>query len=232
MKTAFASWENRIAPVFDTARELVLVECEGGQILRQERQSLVDEASLARALHLMELGVETLVCGAISRALHEMLLAYGIQVRGFVTGDLNEVIRAWFDGGLEQEVFVMPGCRGLGGYGRHIVREENAMPGQGRNQGSGSGRGMGRGQGQGMGRGMGQGQGQGMGRGMGQGMGQGQGQGQGQGIAGRGRQGGALGAGPSGFCLCPKCGHRQAHDRGRPCVEQLCPDCGTALIRS
>ena len=214
MKTAFAYWENRIAPVFDTARDLLLVESEGERVTREERLLLADEPPLARTLRLVELGVETLVCGAISRALQEMLLAYGIRVRGFVAGDLHEVVRAWLEGKMNQEVFAMPGCLGRGGHGRWSADKENNMQGRGRNSGAGGG------------------QGQGAGRRQGQGMGQGAGQCIGQGMAGRGRRGGALAGGPAGACVCPKCGHQQSHERGRPCVEQTCPQCGTSLVRS
>lgn len=214
MKTAFAYWENRIAPVFDTARDLLLVESEEERITREERLPLADEPPLARTLRLVELGIETLVCGAISRALQEMLLAYGIRVRGFVAGDLHEVVSAWLEGKMNQEVFAMPGCLGRGGHGRWSADKENNMQGRGRNSGAGGG------------------QGQGAGRRQGQGMGQGAGQGMGQGMAGRGRRGGSLAGGPAGACVCPKCGHQQSHERGRPCVEQVCPQCGTSLVRS
>lgn len=46
---------------------------------------------------------------------------------------------------------------------------------------------------------------------------------------GRGRR--ALGLGPEGFCLCPKCGFRKPHQPGVPCIEEHCPNCGSALIR-
>ncbi|MGB9907780.1 MAG: ferredoxin [Candidatus Saccharicenans sp.] len=42
---------------------------------------------------------------------------------------------------------------------------------------------------------------------------------------------GRLGQGPGGFCLCPKCGYRQVHQAGVPCLEQHCPQCGSTLVR-
>jgi len=39
------------------------------------------------------------------------------------------------------------------------------------------------------------------------------------------------GMGPSGFCLCPKCGFKKPHQPGVPCREEKCPNCGSALIR-
>jgi hypothetical protein len=46
-----------------------------------------------------------------------------------------------------------------------------------------------------------------------------------------GRMGGPLAAGPDGYCVCPSCGHREAHDTGEPCTELTCPECGAAMGR-
>lgn len=46
---------------------------------------------------------------------------------------------------------------------------------------------------------------------------------------GRGRH--ALGLGPEGFCVCPKCAFKKPHQAGVPCLEERCPNCGSALIR-
>ena len=47
---------------------------------------------------------------------------------------------------------------------------------------------------------------------------------------GRGRQGG-FGLGPEGDCVCPKCGKTVPHERGVPCYQAICPDCGTNMTR-
>lgn len=62
-------------------------------------------------------------------------------------------------------------------------------------------------------------------------LGMGGGQGRGRGGRGRGRMGGPLSAGPGGFCVCPQCGHKEPHKIGTPCVQQKCPQCGTAMAR-
>ena len=61
----------------------------------------------------------------------------------------------------------------------------------------------------------------GFGRGYGRGLG-------GRGVNGRGRMGGL---GPEGTCKCPKCGYEEPKIRGQPCVEMVCPKCGTKMIR-
>ena len=48
---------------------------------------------------------------------------------------------------------------------------------------------------------------------------------------GRGRMGG-FGLGPSGECVCPKCGFRVPHQRGIPCFQHKCPQCGTPMVRA
>ena len=62
----------------------------------------------------------------------------------------------------------------------------------------------------------------GFGRGMGGGFGRGMGQGRGGGMGG-------MGAG--GHCICLKCGYRVPKERGVPCQELKCPNCGVRLVR-
>ena len=64
--------------------------------------------------------------------------------------------------------------------------------------------------------------------------------GRGTGRGGRGGRGGTggrgqgpcgKGAGPSGYCVCPKCGTRVPHRAGVSCVHTKCPKCGATMIR-
>jgi len=40
------------------------------------------------------------------------------------------------------------------------------------------------------------------------------------------------GAGPIGRCICPSCGHKITHVRGKPCNKRKCPKCGTTMTRN
>lgn len=131
-KAAFACCDGRIAPVFDTARRVRLVEADAGGISAESEEPLGEEMPARRARRLAELGVGTLVCGAISRPLHEMVVSHGVQVVPFVAGDLREIIRAWLSGALRGDAFAMPGCCGRGGRG---------LRGRGRGRGFKGGRG-------------------------------------------------------------------------------------------
>ncbi|QGY48249.1 hypothetical protein GM418_29470 [Maribellus comscasis] len=58
---------------------------------------------------------------------------------------------------------------------------------------------------------------------LGEGHGLGRGGGQGK------NKGGAFG--PSGFCVCAKCGHKVRHQQGIKCTTIKCPKCGHTMVR-
>jgi predicted Fe-Mo cluster-binding NifX family protein len=97
MKTAFAVWNNRMAPVFDVARRVIVIDPAAAGRGVQTQVLLTGDPPLQKALQLSELGVDCLVCGAISRPLKAVLMARGIQVVACVAGDVQAVIDAWRD---------------------------------------------------------------------------------------------------------------------------------------
>lgn len=117
MKAAFATWNNRIAPVFDAARQAQLVEADSGVISAERLELFKEDMPVQKVLCLVEWGVGTLVCGAVSTAVHAMLRAQGIRVIPFVSGDLRDVIQAWISGKIEDHAFAMPGHRSRGLHG-------------------------------------------------------------------------------------------------------------------
>jgi len=148
MKAAFATWNNRIAPVFDVAQDILLVETDSGRIVAESEEILPEELPVHKALRLAELGVDTLVCGGISRPLLATVTGYGIRVIPFIAGDLREVIEAWLGSRLTGDAFTMPGCWRQGRRRYRDVpgihQEERFMRGQ-KGRGTGSGAGQGRG---------------------------------------------------------------------------------------
>lgn len=107
---AFAYWNDRIAPVFDTARDFCIVETQSGNIVRETGEKLEDNQPMRIALHLAELQLDVLVCGAISGHIQNLIEAYGIRIVPFVNGELHQIIDAWVEGRLEKDAFSMPGC--------------------------------------------------------------------------------------------------------------------------
>ncbi len=161
MRVGITTWHDRISPVFDVARNLLVVEVQDGQEVDRQQVELKETAPNLRALEVGKLNLDVLICGAVSQPLENILGSLGIRVVARLCGEAEEILRAFISGGWTEEVFLMPGC-GLGlGRGRGGGRGQGQ--GGGRGQGQGGGRGGGRGQGQGGGRGGGRGQGRGMG---------------------------------------------------------------------
>jgi predicted Fe-Mo cluster-binding NifX family protein len=192
MKAGFAVWNNRIAPVFDVSRQIHIVEARRGKVMGETQAFLPTDPGPGKGQCLAELGVDTLVCGAISRPMQAMVGACGIRVIPFVAGDLREVIEAWLSGVIRSGAFAMPGCRRRGrgqGWRRNLNREERFMDGT---KGGG---------------------------------------GNPRAEQGKGGTEGRSGAGPGGRCVCPKCGRTEPHQRGVPCTQIQCPQCGANMTR-
>jgi len=111
MKIAVPVWEGRISPVFDTARRLLLVERDGTQEVSRTEMLLHEQLPVRRAARLGALGVEVLICGAISRPLASIIVGQGIRVVPFISGAADEVLSAFLSGRLWDAALVMPGCR-------------------------------------------------------------------------------------------------------------------------
>lgn len=115
MKVAFSFFEDRIAPVFDTAERILVAETEGPSILTETIARLTAPQPLERAAALADMGVQVVVCGALSADLQRYLVSRGLQVIPFVAGDLRDIIQAWLDGRMEAGEYRMPGCRSARG---------------------------------------------------------------------------------------------------------------------
>jgi predicted Fe-Mo cluster-binding NifX family protein len=94
-----------------------------------DRQDVVLQAGLSgRARQLVELGVDQLICGALSCRLMDLLDAGGVAVTANICGDVEQVLQAFIEKRLTDDQFLMPGCCGRR---RHFRR---------RRHGSGCGR--------------------------------------------------------------------------------------------
>ncbi len=110
MKIALTVWNGRIAPVFDVAGRLLIVD--EGQDLKDGMECVMAEMEClpVRITRLKRLGVDVLVCGAISRPARMLAESQGIRLHGFISGNLEDVFEAWRNNKLDHESFAMPGC--------------------------------------------------------------------------------------------------------------------------
>lgn len=116
MRVAIPFWNDRVSPVFDAARRLVVVDVENGVERARHHQTLQEEFPTRRVRQLAQLGVNVLICGAISRPLAALLAASGITLIPWTAGPVDEVLAAYLAGRLPDPRWLMPGC---GGKRRH-----------------------------------------------------------------------------------------------------------------
>ena len=110
MTLALAVWKNRISPVFDSSHTLLLVDVKNGMVTNKRSVPLHAELPLPRVKEVLNLGIQVLVCGAISLEFSNMFEAYGIAVVPFVAGDADHIIESYLNNTLSGPNFKMPGC--------------------------------------------------------------------------------------------------------------------------
>jgi len=112
MKVALATWNGRISPVFDVARQVLLLDIDEGREHTRREETLPGTDAQVQADRLAALGPHVLICGAISQAMAAMLAAKGVEVIPFTAGPVEQVLAAWLAGGLPAPAWSMPGCCG------------------------------------------------------------------------------------------------------------------------
>jgi len=215
MRIAIPLFDGRVAPRFDCAQRLLVID--GGQ---DDAPSGHTESPLAGPPHeriraLVELGADVLICGGIDCLSASLLARYPIRVFSWVTGEADDALAAFLAGALESGAIMGAGGRCCGRWRfRHggllemnealppaVQQKERALMPRGDGTGPmGKGPGTGRGRGRRRGAGNGPaGAGRGVAQDFEQDAGQGRGQGRGQGGGGaRGGQSGGRGRGQGG----------------------------------
>jgi len=110
MKVAVTVWENRISPLFDATRTLLIAEIRNGAVIEKHLVPFNCLSPFSRALTLEELGVEILICGGVSDYFARLIEARNIRIIPFVAGRVDEVVEAYLQDGLCHKKFQMPGC--------------------------------------------------------------------------------------------------------------------------
>jgi len=119
MKVALPHWQGRVSPVLDVAGKLLVIEVERGKEASRIERKLLFQDPFSRAREISGLGVEVLICGAVSWPLEMALSSAGVVVIPHTCGPIDEIVRAFLSGGFTDDSFLMPGCCGRGRRFRH-----------------------------------------------------------------------------------------------------------------
>ena len=110
MKVAIPCWQGRVSPVLDVANKALLVTLEQGRETMRQEVAVEGTRALHRARHILRLGADTVICGAVSRPLELALHSVGVEVIANVCGQIDEVLVAFIDERLDADAYLMPGC--------------------------------------------------------------------------------------------------------------------------
>lgn len=127
MNVAITVWGDRISPVFDSARTLLVAEIREDQVAGRKIQ-MFQSTVFNRCLRLLEeLDVRVLICGALCEGPVRLLEFHGIEVIPFVTGEAEKVLECYVQG-KDLKEFAMPGC----GHARCCRTRDGRLQVQGR----------------------------------------------------------------------------------------------------
>lgn len=117
MKVGVTVWEDRISPVFDAARMLLVAEVESGSLVSREFMPCRPERIGEFVQLLRSKGVGEVICGAISQEPAGLLEANEIHLIAFIAGRVDTVLGSYVEGKSISE-YRMPGCCGNNRCGR------------------------------------------------------------------------------------------------------------------
>ena len=109
MRIAIPVWNDCVSSAFDFAHKLLLIDIQNGSETNRSEISMDPEPISQRATRLKTLGIDVLICGAISRSLASMVTASGIKVLPYAVGSVDEILKAYLTDKLAQPQFVLPG---------------------------------------------------------------------------------------------------------------------------
>ena len=101
MKIALPVYEERVAPRFDCATSFRIITCEKGKITKSENVIFASSKPLERMNMILNLGIKTLICGAVNEFALRMFKEKGINVIPWIIGNVQEVIDSFLKGDLK-----------------------------------------------------------------------------------------------------------------------------------
>jgi predicted Fe-Mo cluster-binding NifX family protein len=111
MVVAVPVHNSRVAPLLDVAQQALVVRLKGNEEAGQFTAELGGLSIPERVDRLHQEGVDVVICAGLCGHLRRMLEMWGIRVVPGVVGDVEQVVRAFRAGALDQPQFWMPGCR-------------------------------------------------------------------------------------------------------------------------
>ena len=147
MKIAIPTFGTRVSPRFDCAQEIAIVTVGEGRLSERLELAASDWPPHERIHRLLELGVDTVICGGIDRWTTMALQSAGVTIYGWVAGEVGDALAALLKGDLDEEAAMQGGgrCRCRRFAGDKGASTAQPIPNQGIRGRGGDGKRQGRG---------------------------------------------------------------------------------------
>jgi predicted Fe-Mo cluster-binding NifX family protein len=99
----------RIAPVFDVSGRLLILEIENKNVINRSIETIDAHNNYLKIDTIKKLGIETLICGAVSKRFLYKIEENGIYLISFICGNIEDVISRFLSGKPLNPDFAMPG---------------------------------------------------------------------------------------------------------------------------
>ena len=186
MKIAIPVFNTKISPRFDITQGFILLQIEKSNITKREKLPTNNWPSSAKIKRLVDMDVDTLICGGIDLESMQQLNFNGIKIYSWITGEIEDAVTRFLNQGLESGIILGPQGRRKGRWrfcemknhtcnmsqsglkskrkGVEIMPKKDGTGPRGQGTGTGKGSGCARAGNSGKGSGRGKGRGAGQGR--------------------------------------------------------------------
>ena len=122
-KVAIPTFGTRVSPRFDCARAVLVVAIDDDKPSERQEFAASNWAPHERINKLLELGVDSIICGAIDCWSAESLRSAGVTIYDWVTGEIEDALAALLRGDLDSERTI----EASGRWGRGQVRDHDGV---------------------------------------------------------------------------------------------------------
>ncbi len=103
-------WGQRISPVFDSARKLLVATVQDSRVITKRYVMFKPAVPLLLSEKLIGLKIDVVICGAISTEPANLIDRIGIKCIPFISGYADDILESYIRGEMLTTKYSMPGC--------------------------------------------------------------------------------------------------------------------------
>ena len=108
MKVAIPAFHTKISPRFDSTQGFILLQIEKSDVVKRENLPTNNWPPSAKIKQLVDLKIDTLICGGIDLESMQQLNFNGIKIYSWITGEIEDAVTRFLNQGLESGIILGP----------------------------------------------------------------------------------------------------------------------------